>query len=658
MISKYRTGVVILGLIALMLVAGAAAAQEGGDRTRDAELEREVLARLEAINPEAVPLFVQATADLDSGNFESARAGYQEVLNLAPGFPDALRRLSYVLSYQGDAQQAVKLARRALELQDMAFNEQALAYALLGLNTAAGNAEALTLAESAVNRLPDDYYGHFVLGLAAMANEDLGALRQAADATRRLEPNDPVGHYFAGLAAAEEEKWTEAERELLKAEGLGFPSEEIHRLLDLGISTEARNMRLARSGAYIIGGWLAGVLLLFLLGSILSRLTIASLKRKRGQDLGSTSGFERALRSVYRAVIVLASAYYYVSMPMLIVIVIAVFGGAAYLIIKSGTIPTGLMTFLGAAGLGTLYAIVRAIFTRVKESEPGRQLTRQEAPEFWALAERVAQKVGTRPVDQIYMVPGTEIAVTEQGPMLDKLRDRGRRMLIVGLAALDGMTEDQFKAILAHEYGHFSGRDTAGGNVAYQVQLSMQHLALRLALARQARVYNPAWWFVNGYHRIYLRITLGASRLQETLADRVAALAYGSQNMIAGLEQVIRRSLEFDAQANAEIKQAVEEKRGLNNLYLLPALPSEAQEEMETRLRKELERESSPYDSHPSYQERVKSVRALDIPEQEAAVPAPVLQMIPAADSLQQEMTAMVEENVARRLGRSKLAQG
>ena len=82
------------------------------------------------------------------------------------------------------------------------------------------------------------------------------------------------------------------------------------------------------------------------------------------------------------------------------------------------------------------------------------------------------------------------------------------------------MTQGQFKAILAHEYGHFSNRDTAGGDLARWVRASIYRMAYNLAVSGQARWYNPAWLFINGFHRGFLRITQGASRLQEILADR------------------------------------------------------------------------------------------------------------------------------------------
>src|SRR5205823_1728197 len=132
-----------------------------------------------------------------------------------------------------------------------------------------------------------------------------------------------------------------------------------------------------------------------------------------------------------------------------------------------------------------------------------------EAPQLWALAEEVAARVGTRPIDAIYITPVADIAVTERGSLLKKLRGTGQRCLILGLGALNGMGQDQFKAILAHEYGHFSNRDTAGGNLALQVQRSMYQIAHGLAARGQAHQFNPVWLFLNGFNHLYLRITLG-----------------------------------------------------------------------------------------------------------------------------------------------------
>jgi Zn-dependent protease with chaperone function len=48
-----------------------------------------------------------------------------------------------------------------------------------------------------------------------------------------------------------------------------------------------------------------------------------------------------------------------------------------------------------------------------------------------------------------------------------------RRVLLLGLATLHGLTITELKAILAHEYAHFSHRDTHYARFIHQVTLSI-----------------------------------------------------------------------------------------------------------------------------------------------------------------------------------------
>jgi hypothetical protein len=52
---------------------------------------------------------------------------------------------------------------------------------------------------------------------------------------------------------------------------------------------------------------------------------------------------------------------------------------------------------------------------------------------------------------------------------------------------------------------------------------------------------------------LFLRISHGASRLQEILADRHAALAYGGEAFAQGLKHVVLRDVHFDGQAELEV---------------------------------------------------------------------------------------------------------
>ena len=126
-----------------------------------------------------------------------------------------------------------------------------------------------------------------------------------------------------------------------------------------------------------------------------------------------------------------------------------------YAFLYMGHIPISLATAVGVGLTYTLVALLRSLFARASDAEPGRRLSRTEALELWALTESIAARLGTRPVKTIFIVPGTEVAVTERGGTLTKVRGQAERALILGLGALPEMTRGQLRAILAHEYGHF-----------------------------------------------------------------------------------------------------------------------------------------------------------------------------------------------------------
>lgn len=638
-------------LVSLVAVAAAQGTEDGG--VRDPADEQQIYDRLAGIAPEAVPIFQEATKAMDAGDLVAARRGYEQVLALAPDFPDALRRLSYVEQGLGQIESALNHAERAYAVDPTPWNQYALALALLNTKDPARVADAFFNAREAAAALPDDSGPQFVLLWTALEYDDLESVRQASEALIRLVPEDPLGHYVAGLVASEDGRWEEAERKLLLAQELGMPDEATQQALDSGIRTQARIWRAIRWLGYVLAAWVIGLTLLMLVGVLLSKLTLVAVHRTQTSGRFEMGVGERLLRGIYRLVITLTSFSFYASIPLLIFVVLAVTLGILYLFLMAGRVPLRLAAFIGLAGLYTLYAIVRSLFVRIKEPEPGRLLPREEAPGLWLLAEEVAERLGTRPVEAIYVTAAAEIAVTERGRLWKKLRGLGQRCLIVGLGALPGMSQGQLQAILAHEYGHFSNRDTAGGNLVRQVHVSLHRMAYGLAAGGQARWYNPAWLFINGYNRIFLRVTLGASRLQEILADRYAAMAFGVQNLIDGLRHIIHQSLVFDTKAQTEIQAAVEEGRDLQNLYALPPVKGEEQlAQLEEREAAVMDRPTSPYDSHPAPKDRIALLERLETSGEVEGDGGPVWALLPERKALQAEMTGIIQANVNQRYAR------
>jgi len=395
---------------------------------------------------------------------------------------------------------------------------------------------------------------------------------------------------------------------------------------------------------------LLGLGVLFVVGVILSKATMRTLQVSGVQASLQVSPAERRIRSIYRTVITILSLYFYISIPFVILSLFLVVGGAFYVFLAIGTIPIQLSVILAIMLIGSLFALARGLFLRIPDNPPGRPLRKIDAPELWVLVEDIARKLQVRPVDTIYINPGVNIAVNEKGGILQKMRGAGKRNLILGLGVLQGLTQGQLTAILAHEYGHFSNQDTAGGDLAYQVFTSVQQVAERLVRSRAAQIFNPVWLFLIAYQHVFLRVTLGASRLQEVLADRYAATTYGGRNFIEGLQGVIRHTILFPMQADNELRKSFELKQPVSNLYSLPPLPDNLKGEFEEQFDQAMNRATSQYDSHPAPHERIALIERLNVPDSPFHDnPRPALDLFPNPEELQREMTNRIMESLQKK---------
>src|SRR5262249_27994343 len=222
----------------------------------------------------------------------------------------------------------------------------------------------------------------------------------------------------------------------------------------------------------------------------------------------------------------------------------------------------------------------------------------------------------------------------------------------LGVRARDGLGIAELQSILGHEYGHFKNADTAGGVHALAVRRSLLTMARGLAQGGAAVWWNPAWWFVKGVWAAFLRVSHGATRLQEVLADRWAVAAYGSAAFERGLTHVVSRSVWFDRHANATVREALEQSVPVGNFYRHEPRAAVPAADGEKEAAAALARPPSAYDSHPPPEQRIRWGRAL-------AVPAPADEPTGAAwdlfddrEALERQMTEEIRVNVKRQTGR------
>lgn len=624
------------------------------------EADIRLTAQLEKVDPEVAELFRQANAARDREDHAEASALYGQLYDMVPAFVPALRRQCGEEMMLGHREMGVALCRNAVRQQESASNLAALARTLI-----AGTAnfpsrvpdklEAVRAATRAFKMEPDNIFAVTTLCMVARAREDQ---RLFGECLRRLEarfPFDGETHYFQMLQASQDGRFDDAANHLAQARDSGLLDDEGYEAgLKYLHETRRSPWHLASLLLPFGGIWLGILGALLAAGFFLSRLALRASSQVPTAGEGAVTGMDARLRRVYRVVLWLCCGYYYVSIPIVVFLVLAVGAGTVYAFFWLGRVPIRLMIILVLVTGYTLVAVARSLFVRGVDEDPGERLDLERYPRVRAILDEVAQRVGTRPVDSVYMLPGAEVAVMERGgSILARARGRAERCLILGAAALYGMRLGPFKAVLAHEYGHFSNRDTAGGEFALAVRRSLLTMGEGIARGGAATWYNPAWLFVNGFYRVFLRISQGASRLQEVLADRWAALSYGSRAFEEGLRHVVAREVRFGAHSGAALDEVITAKRPLENLYSYKPERPPIERGVEVSVQEALEAKPSPYDSHPSPADRIAWVRAIGAPGTGASSgdDAEAWSLFPDRDAIERAMTAVVRRNVAQANG-------
>jgi Zn-dependent protease with chaperone function len=281
-------------------------------------------------------------------------------------------------------------------------------------------------------------------------------------------------------------------------------------------------------------------------------------------------------------------------------------------------------------------AILRAVLPRRQGYEPpGPALTREAQPELRAFLDDVARRVGDRPVDEVYLAPGVDVAVMEV-PRRRRDRDRAatgdgdagagdrryRRVLHLGLPVLQVVDREALAAIIAHEHGHYVGGDTRTVLWIGRTSMTLDRTVERLKEAErwlQNMMAHPFQW----YRSLFLRITGAVSRREETAADALAARTAGAEAHARALVTLRRAGMAFPAFVEQDLEPALAAgvhppvAEGFARMLVAPGVP----ESLEDAVRESIaEQRPDPHATHPTTAERLA---ALGIEDLDAVAPAP-----------------------------------
>jgi len=279
-----------------------------------------------------------------------------------------------------------------------------------------------------------------------------------------------------------------------------------------------------------------------------------------------------------------------------------------------------LIPALAASVLGPFFAlagiVIGALWVKM-EPPTGYEVTRDVAPRLFALLDDIRRAVRSPRIRRVLIVPEMNAGVAA----IPRLGVFGwnRNYLTFGLPLMQSVSEREFAAVIAHEFGHLAGK--YGWFRSWVYRLRMTWLRIASGLARRARwsrwIFMPFYALYVPYFNAYSFVL---ARADEYEADRMSTEVAGTAAAATALVRVDTVSHYLSARFWPSLYKAA------NNYAEPPYLPlARLQEELGKPLSGSdgtdgynvaLARSTDLSDTHPSLPDRLKAMGA-------SAAPAP-----------------------------------
>ncbi len=363
-----------------------------------------------------------------------------------------------------------------------------------------------------------------------------------------------------------------------------------------------------------------GVFLAYLLafGSFLGKTYNARIKKFAAGQLSSEKLKNPTLDFAYGVHLILLLPFLYILLLFCPVLAITFSGLPIYLILNTGYVYWWLFAALLVVGGMSIVAALIGMFGYRKRNEFGIVISDKDEPELMSIIRSVANDVGAKPIDQVIITPVSGVGVYLTGGLFHLLFGQTKRVLRVGMVDLSSLSVSEFKVILAHEYGHFSNKDTAWNSLTFTnvgiLQNALESMP-RPSGDKSSNLYNglcsinPVLWTLIFYRFVLSIFTNGFSRIGEVLADKRAIETYGQKSFIDGLKKIARDQNIFNTfgSPGAIAKTMVNENKVITNLYeYFSKLKDSLSDEDKRNIDKKVfdEEVESLHDSHPLLRDR------------------------------------------------------
>ena len=256
-----------------------------------------------------------------------------------------------------------------------------------------------------------------------------------------------------------------------------------------------------------------------------------------------------------------------------------VFGWLGILLMMTFRSFIGLIFGLGmiGAGISVIIFLVKFIFAVSKDENSQRvEVTEEEQPRLFAFIRELTTATGTQFPKKIYFSPDVNACVFYNSNFWSMFLPI-RKNLEIGMGLVNSVNVSEFKAVMAHEFGHFSQRSMKLGSFTYNVNRVIHnmlyenkgyanflnawgklHWGTALFARLTAKIAQGIQWILRGMYGFINKNYMSLSREMEFHADAVSAGVSGGNNLVSALSRIEIAGSCYNtalSEANARVKQ-------------------------------------------------------------------------------------------------------
>jgi Zn-dependent protease with chaperone function len=256
----------------------------------------------------------------------------------------------------------------------------------------------------------------------------------------------------------------------------------------------------------------------------------------------------------------------------------------------------------GCAGITLAYSLRPRRAESTAADVVPTPLRPDEAPQLFQFIEGVARKVGVNAPFEVHLVTTATAFIRAERTWTGRVKTLS---IGIGMPLFVWLSEAELGAVIAHEFGHFIGGDTLLTPWVYRT---------RLSIGAAVHALDDSVFFLDEpfrrYGQWFLRRSTAVSRAQEYAADALSAQHFGVTCACAALEKIHLLEPMWFAYFHHDLVPALncDVRLPVFDGYRRFCAASPKRREVQEAIDGAAARTSSPYDTHPSLDERMAAL--------------------------------------------------